>query len=183
MDVICVSSLTGTDNYTKYVVNGFCKFNKIKGCNISMDRYFTSVALAKWASENNFAIVGTMRLERIGLPNEIKTMEGQEEKSTKYLYQKDGDALLVSYVDKKNLGKKTLLSFQQCIHSECVFQMHSHSSVRVTKDKRKKPHVHTFYDHTKGGVDVVDLISSHQSARFKSPRWPVNALAFLLDTI
>ena len=27
----------GTDNYTKYLVNGFCKFNKIKGCNISMD--------------------------------------------------------------------------------------------------------------------------------------------------
>ena len=31
--------------------------------------------------------------------------------------------------------------------------------------------------------DVVDLISSHQSTRFKSPRWPVNALVFLLHTI
>ena len=40
-----------------------------------------------------------MRLGHIGLSNEIKTMEGQEEKSTKYLHQKDGDALLVSYVD------------------------------------------------------------------------------------
>ena len=58
-----------------------------------------------------------------------------------------------------------------------------HSSVSVTKDERKKPHVHTFYDHTKRGVDVVDLISSHQSKCFKPPRWPVNALAFLLDTI
>ena len=58
-----------------------------------------------------------------------------------------------------------------------------HSSVRVTKDKRKKPHVHTFYDLTKGDVDVVDLISSHQSTRFKSLRWPVNSLAVLLDTI
>ena len=38
-----------------------------------------------------------MRLQRIGLPNEIKTMEGLEEKSTKYFYQKDDDALLVSY--------------------------------------------------------------------------------------
>ena len=55
-----------------------------------------------------------------------------------------------------------------------------HSSVRFTKDERKKLHVHTFYDHTKGGVDVVDLIFSHQSTRFKSPRWPVNALYFCL---
>ena len=30
---------------------------------------------------------------------------------------------------------------------------------------------------------MVDLISSHQSTRFKFPRWPVNTLAFLLDTI
>ena len=36
-----------------------------------------------------------------------------------------------------------------------------HSSVCVTKDERKKPHVHTFYDYPKEGVDVVDLISSH----------------------
>ena len=62
-----------------------------------MDQCFTSVPLAKWASENNFAIVATMRLDRIGLPNEIKTMEGLEEKSTKYFYQKDDDALFVSY--------------------------------------------------------------------------------------
>ena len=57
------------------------------------------------------------------------------------------------------------------------------SSVYVTKDEQKKPHVHTFYDHTKWGVDVVDLISSQQTTRFRSPRLPVNAIAFLLDTI
>ena len=132
--------VTETDNYAKYLVNGFCKFNKIKGCNISMDLYFTSVPLAKWDSENNFTIVGTMMLDRIGLPNEIKTMEGREEKSTKYLYQKDGDALLASNVDKKVWEKNIVVLSTM------------HSSVRVTKDERKKPHVHTIYDHTKVGV-------------------------------
>ena len=155
--------VTRTGNYAKYLVNGFCKFNKIKGCNISMDRYFTSVSLAKWVSENNFTIVGIMRFDCIGLPNE---------KSIKYLYQKDGNALLVSYIDKKNSGKKKIVVLSTM-----------HSIVRVTKDEQKKPHVHSFYNHTKGVVDIVDLISSHQSTRFKSPRWPVNALAFLLDTI
>ena len=53
-----------------------------------MDRYFTSVPLAKWASENNFTLVGTMRLDSIGLSNEMKTMKGREKKSTKFLYQK-----------------------------------------------------------------------------------------------
>ena len=40
-----------------------------------------------------------------------------------------------------------------------------------------------FYDHTKGGVDVVDLISSNSSTRMKCRRWTVNALAFILDTV
>ena len=119
-----------------------------------MDRYFTSVPLAKWASENSFAIVGTTRLDLIGLPNKIKTMEWREGKSTKYLYQKDGDVFLVSYVDKK---KKCCPCYERWAkETSCSYDLWSH----------------------KRGVDVVDLISSHQSTCFKSPRWPVNVLAF-----
>ena len=38
-------------------------------------------------------------------------------------------------------------------------------------------------DHTKGGVDVVDLISCHHSTRMKSKCWPLTGFAFMLDTI
>ena len=38
------------------------------------------------------------------------------------------------------------------------------------------------YDDTKGGVDVVDLLSTTHSIQIKSRRWPVNAVAFILDT-
>ena len=79
-------------------------------------------------------------------------MDGREVKSTKYLYQKHDDALLVSYADKKKSGKKNIVVLSTL-----------HSSVRVTKDEWKKPHVHTFYDHKKRGVDVVDLLFSLQS--------------------
>ena len=58
-----------------------------------------------------------------------------------------------------------------------------HGGVRVTKDERKKPNIHAFYDHTKGGADVVDLVSSHNTTKMKVKRWPVNILAFLLDTV
>ena len=58
-----------------------------------------------------------------------------------------------------------------------------HDEVKVTRDERMKPNVHCFYDHTKGGVDVVDLISSSLSTRIKCKRWPINCLAFLLDTV
>ena len=57
-----------------------------------------------------------------------------------------------------------------------------HDNVRVTKGKRRKPQVHTFYDHKKGSVDVLDFISSNRLTRIKSKRWPLNSLAFILDT-
>ena len=58
-----------------------------------------------------------------------------------------------------------------------------YDQVKVTRNKRIKPNVHCFYDHTKGGVDVVDLISNSLSTRIKCKRWPINCLAFLLDTV
>ena len=52
--------VTGTDEYTKYLVNGFSTVANMSGCNISIDRYFTSVPLAQWCLERNISIVGTM---------------------------------------------------------------------------------------------------------------------------
>ena len=37
--------LTGTNEYAKYLINEFSAYNSIQGCNISMERYFTSVSL------------------------------------------------------------------------------------------------------------------------------------------
>ena len=45
---------TGTDAYTKYLVDEVSNCSSIQGCNISMDRYFTSVSLAEWALEKKF---------------------------------------------------------------------------------------------------------------------------------
>ena len=110
-----------------------------------MDRYFTSVTLADWATTKHFSIVGTTRLDRKGIPKEIKSMEGREEKSIIYRYQSNGDGLLVSYVDKKKADKNHGYNH--------VMLTTMHTSISVTKYQRVRPNVHTFYDHTKGGVD------------------------------
>ena len=34
-----------------------------------------------------------------------------------------------------------------------------------------------------GGVNVVNLVSSHNTTKMKTRKWPVNALAFILDTV
>ena len=99
--------ISGTDEYTKYLMEGFSEHSDILGCNVSMDRYFTSITLVRWATEKDFTIVGTMRLDRKGIPKEIKQMENRE-KSTFYVHAKHEEIMLVSYIDKKKSGKKNV---------------------------------------------------------------------------
>ena len=58
-----------------------------------------------------------------------------------------------------------------------------HRSVSITNDARKKPDVIVFYDHTKGGVDAMDQMAGCFTTRFKSNRWTMNALSYVLDTV
>ena len=163
--------VTGIDAYTQYLVNEISNYSSIQGCNISLDRYFTSVYLAEWALEKKFTNVGSMRHDRKGIPKELKSVNDREQKPVLYVYHEEKNVMFVSYIDKKKLGKKNVIVLTTM-----------HDKVKVTNDQRKKPHEHVMYDHTKGGVDIVDLLSTNHSTRIKSRRWPLNALAFVLDT-
>ena len=78
--------------------------------------------------------------------------------------------MLLSYTDKKK-GKKNIIALTTM-----------HNQVKLSVDKRKKPHRLVFYDHTKGGATFVDLISAKMSTRMKTKRWTLNVFAFMLDT-
>ena len=111
-----------------------------------------------------------MRHDRKGIPKEVKAIGNREETSVLYVYHKE-ENMLTSYIDKKKSGKKNVIVLSTM-----------HNSVKVTNDQREKPQIHSMYDHTKGGVNVVDLLSRLHSTRIKSKRWPINAFAFILDT-
>ena len=129
------------------------------------------MSLAEWDLEKKFTIVGTMRHDRKGIPKELKSVNDREEMSVLYVYHEEKDVMLVSYIDKEKWGKKNVIVITTM-----------YDNVKVANDRQKKPHVHVMYDHTKGGVDIVDLLSTNHSTRIKSKRWPLNAYAFVLDT-
>jgi hypothetical protein len=45
-----------------------------------------------------------------------------------------------------------------------------------------KPAIVNYYNLTMGGTDIVDQLMSHKTVRWKSNRWTMSALAFILDT-
>ena len=101
----------------------------------------------------------------------MKGVADREEKSTAFCYSEDEKTMLLSCIDKKKKKKKNILALTTM-----------HNQVKLSVDERKKPHALVFYDHTKGGVDVVDLISAKMSTRMKTRRWTLNVFAFMLDT-
>ena len=76
-----------------------------------MDIYFASVSIADWMRSKNITIVGTMRLDRIGIPNSFKDISQRDERLKYFIYSIDeSNHMLVSYVDKKKSGKKCAYS-------------------------------------------------------------------------
>ena len=83
-----------------------------------MDRYFTLVIVAKWALEKKITIVATMlldrkvatmRIDRKGIPKEIKSLENREERSVLHVFDSDEKIHLASYIDKKMSSKKNVV--------------------------------------------------------------------------
>ena len=57
------------------------------------------------------------------------------------------DGLLIFSIDKKKVGQKNIAVLTT-----------THTPVSITKDKRVKPNVHSFYGRTKVVVEVVNLV-------------------------
>ena len=160
---------TGTDNYTKYLVEGLEQHVNLQGRNISTDRYFTSMTISEYLLDKGMTVVGTMRSDRAGIPKEMKETKSHESPSTLYA---DIKSVFVSYVMKTKSGVTNILVLSSM-----------HRNALTTREERKKLHVITFYNRTKGGVDVIGMMAGIHTTRFKSRRWTMNVLAYVLDTV
>ena len=102
----------------------------------------------------------------------MKEKKSRESPSTFYAYNTDIKSVLVSYVIKTKSGLKNVLVLSSM-----------QRNVITTRDERKKPHVITFYDRTKGGVDKMGMMAGIHTTQFKSHRWTMNALLYVFDTV
>ena len=50
-----------------------------------------------------------MRLDRKGIPKEIKSLENRDERSVLHIFNNDEKILLVWYIDKKKSGKRNVV--------------------------------------------------------------------------
>ena len=93
------------NNLSAEEINSLKALMRNESCNISLDRSFTFVWVAIWAKEKGLTLVGTTRLDRKGIPKEIKSLEHREEKLTMYTY---AEGPSIKYVRK--IFRKTNIS-------------------------------------------------------------------------
>ncbi|XP_035212060.1 uncharacterized protein LOC118186137 [Stegodyphus dumicola] len=109
------------------------------GRNLTVDNWYMGYELSQDLLKKKITIVGTMRKNKREIPPEFLAKK-REVYSSIFGFQKE--ATLVSYVPKKN--KSVIL----------LSTMHSGDQIDESTGESKKPEIITFYNMTKGAVDV-----------------------------
>lgn len=141
------------------------------GRNITMDNYFTSVPLVNDLYNNHkLTVVGTLRKNKPHIPADLLSVKNRPVCSSMFAFGSgENKTLMVSYVPKRNKNVLLLSSY------------HDDDSIDPDSKEAFKPEIITFYNSTKGGVDVVDRMKSEYSVTRKSNRWPFTIFCTLLN--
>lgn len=131
---------------------------------LTCDNWFVSYELAQSLLEQKIALVGTLKKNKVQIPNEFLPNKSRPIGSSLFGFQKQ--ISITSYVPKMN--KSVIL----------VSTMHDKNLVNSDTNK---PEVIHFYNSNKGGVDTVDQLCSSYSVSRRSRRWPLCVFFQLLN--
>lgn len=136
--------------------------------NITFDNWFTSFELVNHLlQEHKLTSVGTIRKNKKQVPAEFLTTRGKDIFSSTFGFQRD--LTIVSHIPKKN--KVVLL----------MSSLHHDRSIDESTGEKRKPEINTFYNVTKGGVDVVDELCSTYNVSRNSKKWPLTIFYGILN--
>lgn len=151
-----------------YIAQG----NSVKGCNLTIDRGYSHFDAVQHISKKyTMTVVGTICSNRKGLPKHFRDHTGRELGDYQVLFDMDSNINIHSEITKKRSGK---LNNVLLISSLTPI-------LGLTKDN-KKPALINLYNTTMGGTDIVDMLIQSKTVRWKSDRWTMSALAYMLDT-
>lgn len=135
------------------------------GLNLTVDNFFTSIPLANYLLDKNITVVGTLRQNKPDIPKEMKPSKDRVVCSSLFCFQKN--VTMVSYAPKKN---------------KCVILLSTmHHDTSVNNDAKRKPEIISYYNKTKGGVDLMDQMVSTYTCKRQSKRWPMTFFFNMID--
>ena len=102
--------LPSTEGVTLRLVDKVCLDQNLEGVTITFDNLYTSVPLAKKLLERSISCIGTLRSNRVGIPKEVKEVNGRERYSTETWWESTDEYMTItSYITKTSKGMKNIL--------------------------------------------------------------------------
>ena len=158
------------DNSSISVVTRLISEISGSGRNVTFDNWYTTYPLIrKLLDEDKLTAVGTLRKNKREIPLEFLDVKKRGRRSSMFGFS--NKITLVSYVpDTKK--KKNVVLFSS---------MHLDDKIDPSSGDDKKPDIITFYNATKGGVDMVDQMAGEYDTSRNSRRWPLTVFYSLLN--
>jgi hypothetical protein len=151
-----------------YIAQG----NEVKGRNLTIDRGYSHFDAVQHICEKfQMTVVGTICPNRKGLPKHFRDPRGRKLGDYQVLFDTDSNINIHSEIVKKKSGK-----LNNVLLISTVVPI-----LGLTKDNQK-PALTNLYNITMGGTDIVDQLIAHKTVRWKSDRWTMSPLAYMLDT-
>lgn len=141
--------------------------------NVTFDNWYTSYPLVEsLLRDYKLTAVGTLRKNKREIPPEFLVTKNRPPVDSMFGF---GDNLtLVSYIPNSKSKKNNVV---------LVSSMHHDDRIDEATGDAKKPEIITFYNSTKGGVDVVDMMMDKYSVSRNSRRWPLTVFFALLNIV
>ena len=98
--------IQGTEAIVHYIIETLSTNSSLAGRNISLDRLYTLIPLAKWLLEERITCIWTMQLNRKG--DELKETKNRELLSSEIYWDENSPLSISSYVVKTSKVKKKL---------------------------------------------------------------------------
>lgn len=135
--------------------------------NVTCDNFFTSYKLAEELQKQHMTIVGTIRKNRVEIPPTLVQLKRKPVYSTEFVYEHKLQAILLSYIPKKNRSISLLSTY--------------HNKLEFEETEKRKPSIISFYNKNKFGVDIMDQMVGTYRCKRKVNRWPMALFCNLLD--
>jgi hypothetical protein len=144
---------------------------------IYMDNFFSSPTLFEELAGKELGACGTLRANRLGVPQRIKDSQKKLKKTDPPVFVRDGKLLYVAWQDKKPVNVITSL------HNSETFEKTMRCKDAATNFQRKiiKPKTIELYNQHMGGVDLADQKLQVYLNIHRTVKWWKKLALYLLE--
>jgi hypothetical protein len=153
-----------------------------KGYILFIDNWYNSVSLGRWLLSRGINFVGTLRVNRSGIPREQlfpKTGRQVRNRGEMAMFRKEfpeGVLRVVCWQDTKPVHLLTSLKSKVGFVERNAYNGGLHAINRVTA-----PSMITYYNSHMGGTDKMDQQLSYYRIKMKTKRWPIKIFLHFLS--